>query len=305
MLICKKIMLPALCFMMMHGNAIAEEKTPIVASFEAQTELLSDSSVGLSEIDQNTEQSDNAWQVTLSPSVEIKPNDIFSFTASYDWSRKEYFEQEQFNLDLGSVHLDGAAKVKGFTVGSRYDRSDATLSDEDFLTLTQRSVYLARLINNRWYWRVSGIEKDKSFPGREDRNAENTGGRIDLFAFLNNMQVIWAMGLASENEEANDALFDFRGLAANVSLTRKFQLFDRKSEIKFAYRFRENDYTGYDASIAATRLDRNHQASVGMKVQALEKLAFIAEVIKRDQASNFPSAEYDEVVASAGLSLAF
>ncbi len=301
----KELLMPSVVLCALSGNAMTKEQEPLDFSFEARTEVLNDSSVGVSELDQNTEQSDSAWEVTLTPELSYKPNDIFSVNASYDWSRKEYSEQDAFNLDLGSLHLDASAKLQGFTLGSRYDRSDAKLSGEDFLILTQRSVYVARLMHQRWYWRVSGITKDKEFPGRENRNADNAGARIDLFAFLDNAQLIWALGIASESEDANDALLDHRGLAANVSLTRKFKMLGAKSEVKIAYRYRESDYHNYDASISASRLDTGHNVSLGAKAQVLEHMAVIAEVTHRDQKSNLDSAAYDEVVASAGLVFEF
>ena len=96
-------------------------------------------------------------------------------------------------------------------VGATLQHAYAELDGNEFLTLTQLSPYLSRLVGERLFLRFAYADTDKDFADNPGRDATTSSFSSDAYVFVNGLKTYLVFGHRYDDEDAASAEFDYTG----------------------------------------------------------------------------------------------
>jgi hypothetical protein len=274
---------------------------------EAGTEY--DSNLSVIELDQFSTQSDWAAVLNARLNGRWKATDKFELKGGYSYLSKTYQDYENFDLAVQQLFADASYQFAPVTIGASFHNADAELADKDLLTLQQTSLYASRLFNQRVFLRGAVNFQDKEFPGNGGRNARNTGFSGDIFVFFNKGATLIATGFSREEEDANQAQYDYDATSLRASISHKFPVWGKSSKVQLGMRYHNRDYlTNTPADNSAEefrRADTHRVTTLEWEINLTPKIIATSKIERGNYKSNLAAADYSETLGSITFAVTF
>lgn len=284
------------------SNAYASTPT---ANFELGAGAQYDSNLNIVELDKNSHEGDTASILNAKADAQWKATDKFTLSGGYAYSTKLYQNNEEYNLAINQFSADANYDFDVLTLGANYNVAKAELDKKSFLDLTQTSVYISKLIDNRIYLRAATNFQEKSFATISDRNATNAGLAGDAFIFFNEGKTFIALGISNENEDAKAKEFDYKGTTLKTKLSNKLSLWEKDNKIQFGLRYFTHDYSGITPEINKERYDSGHIADIEWELAFTPHISMLTKVEVSKYDSNLAAANYSDTSTSITLKARF
>ena len=253
-----------------------------------------DDNVTVDDIDQATNLGDFAAVFDAGLEYEHDFGQGTEFEVGYGLSQRSYFEETDFNLQIHS----GAIQVKhdsgSYNLGLSGREIYARLGGDGFLNIAQVQPYASGFVTDILYLRGAYTFRDKSFEGRDDRDATVHMGALDNYFFLDGASRYLLLGYRFENEDANAAEFDFNGHNLKVRYSHEFQFAAQEWEFNTGWRYEKRNYSNPTPSIGVKRDDDKHRLRAGLELFLTDRLTLISQYQYRNYNSNLPAADYTE-----------
>ena len=300
-----KKMIFSLLLLQTFSAAKAFAANPSV-DFEIDAGAQQDSNLTVSEIDKKSNQSDLATLLNAKADAKWKAADEkLSISGSYAYSSKTYQQYDDFDLAIHQLSADANYNFTAFTAGANYFYADANLGGNDFLNLSQTSLYISKLFNDRIYLRGASNFQNKEFSKLSSRNADNKGVSGDAFIFFNQGKTFVSVGIATENENAKAHEFDYKGKSIKARVSNKFLLWRKENKLQTGIRLVDRDYSGITAEINKKRSDKSYVADIEWEVGLSKNISIATKVERGNYNSNLPSADYSDTNTSLLLKIRF
>ncbi len=270
---------------------------------EAGTEY--DSNLSVIELDQFSTQSDWAAVLNARLNGRWKATDKLELKGGYSYLSKTYQDYENFDLAIQQLFADASYKFDLATLGASFHHADAELADKDLLTLQQTSVYASRLFSQRVFVRGAVNFQDKDFPSNGERNARNTGFAGDVFVFFNQGATFIATGVTQEQEDANQASFDYDATSLRASINHKFSVWGKKSKVQLGTRYHARDYSDITSAVDSRRADTHRVTNIEWEINLTENIIATSKIERGNYESNFAAADYSETLGSIIFAVTF
>ena len=289
---------------------ILADETGVDFSLEARAGYVSDSAVGVDELERNSRKSDQAYSWQVKPEIHLRPAEKWEITASYNRSWTNYRTLDSYDLDIADLALSAQYKANIGDVGYRFDSVSADLGGSEFLDMNMHNVNWGNMIGKHHYLRFSYLFKDKDYIGLEERDATNHGVSSQLFLFSKNLKNILIVSATLENEQAEVSAYDYNAWQVSVSLNRKFKVMVHDAEIKLRAQYRSQSYDSteriniFNPDLGrAARDDSATTLSAELKYIVNDNLSLISSLESLDQRSNLDAAEFDRTLARLRLQI--
>jgi hypothetical protein len=296
----KLLLLNILCS---AGVVQAAESTG--ANFEVSTGVEQDSNLNIVELDQSSQESDFAVLLGAKAEGKWQVNEKFALNGGYAFAGKTYQHQSAYDLALHQASVDASYNAELLTVGASYHYADANLDKKDFLALQQTSLYVAKLLNEKFYLRTALNHQNKEFAGRNERNARNIAWVSDGFMFFNQGKSFVSLGVSVEDENAKLGELDYRGNALKAKASHQYSLWGKSQKLQAGMRYLARDYAGVNSDIKRARNDSAKVSELEWEVGFTDHIAAVTKVEYGKYDSNLPSAKYAETRASITLKARF
>lgn len=273
--------------------------------FELETGAEYDSNLSVIELDKNSTEGD--WSVLANARVnsQWQASEKIKVKGGLGYSSKTYQDFSEFDLSIKQASADVSYDFSLLTLGASYHYADAELDDQGFLSLQQRSLYISRLINQKFFLRAAINKQDKKFPGLSARNADNQNLAGDAFYFFNQGKTFFTLGLTGETENAGANELDYDGVSFRSSLNHQFSLGNIKNRVQLGYRYEQRDYSAVTPSIEAKRTDERRITTLEWQIETTKWLSLVGKVERGNYDSNLAAANYSEIVSSLMLKAHF
>lgn len=281
--------------------ASAAAGTEAGVDFEAGIGYLHDSNVSLTELDTNTGEADRATRLQLGVNGVVPITEQLSLKGNYGFTQTQYEEFSDFDTTLHRLEGHINWRVAGFDSALSLRHFAAQLDGQRFLDIRQFSPSVARLIAGKLYLRGALTGSEKLYADNEDRDASNLAFDIDAYWLLNGMDRYIAVGLRSDDEDAQAAEFDYAGKRLKLTFGQALG----EAKLKARVQLERRDYENFDEQIGAARRDERLQAGINLNIPLNEYLSLDGDAQYSDYRSNLDSASYDEAVYTITLGAAF
>ncbi len=273
--------------------------------FDASAGLEHDSNVGLVELDNNSGEADSATLLAAGLNVTLAMSKQTSLRVGYDYSDTSYQQYSDFDLALHHAVAELAYSGRHIDLAVAADRYEGVLDGEDYLTLTQYSPSMSKLIGSRLFVRGAYIAASKEYDLLDTRNAESDAARLDTYWLFDGMNRYLSLGLQKIAEDAVDPELTYDGMQAAIAYghTVKFPLM--RLQLKAQLRYEQRDYANVTQSINARRDDQRLRGSLVASIPFTDYLEVEATVEHTDNESNLDSASIDKMVYGLGLAVRF
>ncbi|MDO8341627.1 MAG: hypothetical protein Q7T48_00345 [Cellvibrio sp.] len=270
---------------------------------EAGTEY--DSNLSVIELDQFSTQSDWAALLNARLNGSWKATDKLELKGGYSYLSKTYQDYENFDLAIQQLSADVSYQFEPVTIGASFHNADAELADKDLLTLQQTSLYASRLFNKRVFLRGAVNFQDKDFPGNGGRNATNNGFAGDMFVFFNQGTTLIATGFTRDQEDANQAQYDYDGTSLRASISHKFPVWGKNSKVQLGMRYNDRDYSDVTSAVDRRRADTHRVTTLEWEINLTPKIIATSKIERGNYESNFAAADYSETLGSMTFAVTF
>ncbi|WP_062061765.1 hypothetical protein [Cellvibrio sp. OA-2007] len=270
---------------------------------EAGTEY--DSNLSVIELDQFSTQSDWAAVLNARLNGRWKATDKLELKGGYSYLSKTYQDYDDFDLAIQQLFADVSYQFEPVTIGASFHNADAELADKDLLTLQQTSFYASRLFNQRVFVRGAVNFQDKDFPSNGERNARNTGFAGDVFVFFNQGATFIATGVTQEQEDANQASFDYDATSLRASINHKFSVWGKNSKVQLGTRYHARDYSDITSAVNSRRADTHRVTNIEWEINLTENIIATSKIERGNYESNFAAADYSETLGSIIFAVTF
>lgn len=299
----KNIYLPVLIGAISFAHPLFAAAPEGSIKLEAGTEY--DSNLGVIELDQYSTESDWAAILNARFNGRWQANDQLNIKGGYFYLSKHYQDNDNFDLAIQQLFVDTSYDLRVVTLGASYHKADADLASRDFLQLQQTSIYASRLIDNRIFLRAATNYQDKDFPGNAGRNAHNTGLAGDVFVFFNQGTTFISAGITSEEEDAQQAQFNYDALSLRGSINHKFSAWGKNNKVQLGIRLHDRDYSSVTPELETKRNDNHRVATLEWEVSLTPKITATSKIEKGNYESNLAVADYSETLASINFAVTF
>lgn len=285
-----------------EGSEPADERA---VSFELATGFQYDSNVAVLELDTATNAGDSAALVELGMSYRSPADRPLVFSGGYNISQTSHEDFDAFDLTIqrGS---GGIAYDRGRTdFGAGLNHAVADLDGARFLTFTQFSPYVSRLLGKRLFLRFAYVRTDKDFASDPSRDATAHAFSGDAYVFVNGLTSYFVVGYRYDDEDALDAQLDYDGRRLNAQFVRRLPLGSKEVTLRTGMRLETRDYEQTTVLIGAPRRDDRLQVDVTADLPVADRLSVRLGYRYADNRSNLASIDFDERVYSAALRARF
>ncbi len=274
-------------------------------AFDAKLGYLSDSNVGISDLDTNSGSGDTAttYGLALKASLPISQQLVSRF--GYDYNDTSYQDLSQFDLGLHHAFAELTWKTTPFDASMNIEKFAARLDGSDYLDLVQVTPSISRLVGNKVFLRGAFTRANKIYEAFPGRDAINSAYRADVYMLIDNMDRYIAVGLQNSDEDADDPAFDYDSLRWNMTYGHKFVLASRDMKLKASLSQEGRTYANEDESIGDNRQDKRLRLRVGADWNVFEHFSLAAHVERTDFRSNLESAVLDKMVFGLGVNATF
>lgn len=293
----------------------ADDKAHFNAQFAAGA--LSDSQLFIDELQHSNDDGDNAMLYKADAKFTLTPSNPLKIVVGTGLSDKRYQQQRHFDLRLFQANIDASYQFNWLTVGASHHHIDAKLDKEDFMTLSQTSLYASKLFQSRYYLRATVTKQDKSFasgltaddtsangdsllPGEEQtnenpvqRDAINRSFGGDLFVFFNQAKTFINVGFAQEKENAQSDYLDYQGNSLHATFGHSFYGFGKKQQIQLGWQHQQRKYQASEPGSDLVRSDDRNSSRFSYQFHFTENWSIKASHEMFDYQSNEESAVYD------------
>jgi len=295
----------AIFFQSLNGYAENTSASKPTADFEVSAGAEQDSNLNIVELDKNSNKSDVAALLNAKVDASWKPAEKLSLSGGYAYTSKTYRENDAYNLAIHQLSLDANYDFTLLTAGANYNNAKAILDGKSFLDLQQTSFYLAKLIDNKIYFRAAVNNQEKRFSGLSERNAKNTGFAGDVFVFSNSGKTFVNFGVSNEKENARAKQFDYDGINVKAKASHKFELMGKENKVQAGYRYLKRDYSNITPEINTKRYDTGNIAEASWEISFTQKVSLETKLERGRYKSNLEAADYSETRASLLLKARF
>lgn len=296
------------------GKTNQEKRTPDF-SVKANTSYYSNSSVGVDELDQNTQASDTGTYLNIKPELQWKISDHLSIAASHNFTSINYNDLDAFDLIIGDTALSAAVETPLGRLGYRYDDVNADLGSNKLLDMTMHTADWGRIFNDQIYWRIAYIEIDKNFSGLAERDAENTGIQSQWFIFSDDFKSNIVLSIKHSDENANLNALSNTAWEYVLGANKTFSLFSKVSAIKLNLKRSHSDYAAREVADEGAlgledqefffRKDISSSASLEFETQFSKYIGANILLETQERKSNDEQVRYDRNSIRAGFTYAF
>lgn len=287
------------------GSVSAQEESDFTVSGALELGGEYNSNVSITELEEATGASDNAWNVDGNLDMNWQASDRLTVDAGVSHTASRYSEFDDFDLMLNLLHGDVAYQFDAFLLGSSVFQADARLGGDDFLTLQQASLYAGKLLGDQFFLRGSLQSTDKDFDTLDGRDADNTGVRFDGFWFFNDGTSSLSLGYSREDEEARLSRFAYEANVIRTNYSHRMPIGGLEGRLQLGLRFQDRSYEGVTPEISAPRNDDQLVADARFDLSFNDHLGVFTRLEHGDYQSNLPSADYKESRAMLGVRLSF
>jgi hypothetical protein len=274
-------------------------------SFEVGTGVEYDSNVAVLDLDSTADAGDMAVLVDLGVDYDSPADGRLDFQTGYHFSQSVHDDFDAFDVRIHRGSAAASYDLGRLDAGASLQYARAALDGDDFLTLTQLSPYVSRLLGKRLFVRFAYARSDKDFAGRRERDATNDSLAADAYVFVNGLTTYLVFGYRYDDEDAVDAQFDYAGRKLNAQLVRRITLAARELTSKTYLRYETRNYASPTPSINAERSDDRWQLETLLELPLGERVLARFSYKHSDNRSNLPSVDFDENVVSVGFAATF
>lgn len=291
------------CLLISSALLAGENESSI--AFNAKVAYLSDSNVGISDLDTNSGSTDTAttYSVALNASLPISKQLVTRI--GYDYNDTSYEELSQFDLGLHHAFAELTWKTSLLDAGINVEKFAATLDGDDYLDLVQVTPSISRLIRNKVFLRGAFTRANKSYDAFPGRDAINSAYRADAYMLIDNMDRYIAVGFQNGDEDADDSAFDYEALRWNMTYGHTFAVAARDMKLKASLSHEGRTYDVEDESIGGNRQDKRLRLRLRADWKVFEHFSLAAHVEHTDIRSNLESAVLGKTVFGLGVNAAF
>jgi hypothetical protein len=280
------------------ASSAASSDTADAVSFEVGAGLEYDSNVAVLELDASTGAGDTAALFELGAAYDRPGDAKLDFGGGYNFSETAHEDFSAFDVRIhrGSARI--AYDLGRLDVGATLQHAAAELDGSDFMTLTQLSPYLSRLVGERLFLRFAYGDTDKNFAGDPGRDAATSSLSSDAYVFVNGLKTYFVFGHRYDDENAGDAEFDYTGQRLGLQLSQRFPARAREITMRTYLRGESRDYRSATASIGALRRDDRREIEVLAEIPLGRRVLTRVGIKRADNESNLPSVDFAETVIS-------
>ncbi len=287
------------------GIFLQSQYTAAAVNIEASTGIEQDSNLNVTELDQQSKESDMAALLGLKLDVSSKHFDKLSLSGGYSYNSKNYRTNKNFNLAIHQVNADANYDFDVMTIGISHHYADAILDKDSLLVLNQTNFYASKLINDFLYLRAATNLQDKSFNSAKERDAHNLGFSSDAFIFFNHGKTFVAASLGTDKEDARTNSFDYTASQYSAKISHKFMLGKKEQKVQLSWRQLERNYSGITEEINAERYDTGQIIDINWDFYLTQSISIETKIENGKYDSNFAPADYSENRASVKLKAYF
>ncbi|KKL01836.1 outer membrane beta-barrel protein [Rheinheimera mesophila] len=261
------------------------------------------SNLKTAELDNASGRSASGQKLEAQLAARWMPVQQWTLDLSYTHQQNKWQDNSDFNTSLGLWSADVSYQASWLTLGSSYHKADASLASEDFLALEQYSLYLAKLWQQRYYWRLSLNQADKDFKVLNDRDAKQQQLRSDFFAFSTDQLGFVQFGLAYQDEQSRSELFDFQGPLVQLKASQLWRRGTQEHKVQLGWQWQHKDYQ--ILADAEKRDDRIHSWQLNWLWQLNTYLALTTQLEHQNSASSLASADYSQNLLGMAVRVSF
>lgn len=215
-----------------------------------------DSNVGLSQVDENTSQNDQAMTLRGKLKANWQATDRLAFATSYQFEQENYREFSQYDLQIQTLMGEVSYQLPWFKAGISQHNAAAEVANQKFLDFEQTSYFLGDLIGDNFYWRLAHQRLTKTLPDYPKRDAEAAHYSADTFWFFQQGSGFLTLGYTNEDEDAADAKFSFSGHKLRSSIHRNLQAWGQQQKLSLSIDYQDRDYQAAWLPGTAARRDQ-------------------------------------------------
>jgi len=264
-----------------------------------------DSNVSVSELDQTTQEDDQAVTFDADFDLKLPITNSTEISASYGYSEVRYQVFDELDLTSHFVSADISQELGNIEIGFTYRQILANLDGERFLTLKQLSPHAAIFLGKKAYWRLDYTQADKTIEGRPERDADSDAVGSDFYWFINGSRTYLSVGYKFSQEDAVDPALDYDGNTFKIKLTKRFGFNKLDGALKIGASYEQRDYQNDTAALGEPRQDDRTRLQTELELPISNHLNLLLNLEYADYQSNYLPADYDQYIAGAQLVLDF
>jgi|GEM_PF-422961 len=286
-----------------NGSQASQKESPL--NFELNIGVEYDSSVSISEVDDNTAADDFALVFDADVDYEKNLSKNTSLNLSYSFSQSLHDEFTDFNLQTHFATADIAHDFGNYDIGGSYRYIFTLLDNDNFLTLQQLSPYFSTFVGKNLYLRADYTYIDKEFDVFEERDATANSVGADVYYFLEGTRRYFVLGYQYRDEDADDAQFDFESQNYKIRFVQRFQLGKRDMIGKLFARFDARNYDSITRSIGEVRDDDRTRIGAELEIPINDKASILVEYEYSEFDSNLPAADKTQNIIAVKMGFQF
>jgi len=278
---------------------------PIRLSAEFSVGGITDSDVGIADLDQTTRNSDTALKLGAKLNVEAKPTNKLTLRAGYEFNDTQYQEFSDFDLQTHLATGEAAYTIGKTDAGLMVAFADARLDGASYLVLSQASPFVQRTFGSSLVLRGAYVRAERDFKIEDGRDATSDELQADAFFLLDSTNRYVILGGKTGTSKADDSTFSFTSGGGKARFVNRFDLFGQEAKLRLGAEAEIRDFESIPAGMTETRRDELLAGTGDLSVPIRGPISLDLGYEYRARESNLQAADYDEHVGRAELKVAF
>jgi hypothetical protein len=142
---------------------------------------------------------------------------------------------------------------------------------------------------------------DKDFAGNPGRDAAASSVSSDAYVFLDGLATYLVFGHRYDDEDANDAEFDYTAHRLSLQLSKRVPVRARELTLRAYLRLEDRNYDSVTASIGALRRDDRRELEAVAELPTGKRVVARFGIKRAANESNLPAIDFAETVFSVGF----
>lgn len=283
------------------GGAAPAQDEPRAVTFEVGAGVEHDSNVAVLELDASADAGDAAALFELGVAYDRPGTAKLDFGAGYNLSETAHEDFSAFDVRIHRGSARMSYDLGRLDAGAMLQHAVAELDGNEFLTLTQVSPYLSRLVGERLFLRFAFADTDKDFAANPARDASTSSLSSDAYVFLNGLTTYLVFGHRYDDEEAVSPEFDYSGQRLSFQVSQRFAMRAREITLRTYVRVEDRDYRAATPSIGALRRDDRRELEAVAEIPVGRRVLARVGLKRADNDSNLAAVDFAETVLSVGF----
>lgn len=276
----------------------APEEGENAVTFELGTGLEYDSNVAVLELDTSSNAGDAAALFDFGVGYDKPGDGRFDFRTGYNFSQSRHEDFDAFDVGIHRGSATLAWDLEQLDTGASFQYAHAELDGDEFLVLEQISPYIQKLMGERLFLRFALAHTQKAFAGNPGRDADAATLSSDAYVFLDGLTTYLVFGHRYNDEDAEDAQYDYTGHELKLQLNRRFMAGSRRLTLKSYLRYEGRDYSSPTVSIGERRRDDRYKLELRAELPLTDRILTTIGYEYADNESNLPALDFSENVFS-------